>query len=232
MLFYILVNQGLTADQAVIYFLITMFVFLVSLTVHEFAHGYVAYKCGDMTPRLSGRLTLNPFKHLDLMGFLSFIILGVGWAKPIPVNPLNFKKFRKGQRLVSVAGVIANFLLGLLNAIFLLILFVVVKNTGINNEFASYLASIFSYFMVINSFLFMFNILPIYPLDGFNFITTFMRAENSYIKFNLRNGVKILLIILLTTSFIEMLTGFDIFYEYLSLLDTLIYSPIAFLGVL
>ena len=91
-------------------FLISVVVFFISLAMHEFAHGFVAYKMGDPTPKMAGRVTLNPFKHLDLMGFLFFIFFGFGWAKPMPVNPLNFKKYKKGVRLVSIAGVLTNFL--------------------------------------------------------------------------------------------------------------------------
>ena len=117
MLYYILFNQDLTAEEAVIHFLITIFVYLISLTIHEFAHAFSAFKCGDPTAKLAGRMTLNPFKHLDMMGFLMFIFLGVGWAKPVPINPINFKKYKKGTRIVSLAGVTANLILGLISSI-------------------------------------------------------------------------------------------------------------------
>ena len=116
MLYYILFNDYYSPMDAVIVFLITIFVYLISLTLHEFAHSFTAYKMGDPTPKLMGRLTLNPFKHLSLSGFLMFVLLGIGWAKPVPINPLNFKRYRKGIRLVSISGILTNFLLGLLSA--------------------------------------------------------------------------------------------------------------------
>lgn len=228
MLYYILFNNNLTAEQAVTHFLITIFVFMISLTLHEFAHGLAAVKMGDPTPKLAGRLSLNPFKHLDLKGFMFFVFLGIGWAKPMPVNPMNFKKLKKGTRIVSIAGVIANFLLGLIAAVGLCVLFATVTTTSIVLE---YVVEILIYFMLVNSFLFMFNILPIYPLDGFNFITTFMKSENKFIKFNLKKGFSLLMIILLVSIVIDVMFGFDIFDFYLTILYNYIYLPICSLGV-
>ena len=131
MLYYILFNDGLTAEQAVIHFLITIFVFMFSLTIHEFAHALAAVKMGDLTPKLAGRLTVNPIKHLNFSGFLFFILLGVGWAKPVPINAYNFKKYKKGVRIVSIAGVLTNFLLGLLCAGIFAILYATVGAGGI-----------------------------------------------------------------------------------------------------
>lgn len=87
---------------------------LIALTLHEVAHGYVAMKCGDPTAQMLGRLSLNPMKHLDLLGTLSMFILGFGWAKPVPVNPRNYRKFRRDDILVSFAGIAVNFCLFLL----------------------------------------------------------------------------------------------------------------------
>ena len=117
MIYYILFNSNLTAKETVIHFLITIFVYMISLAIHEFSHAFVAFKCGDPTAKLAGRMTLNPFNHLNLSGFIMFIALGVGWAKPVPINPLNFKKFKQGTRAVAISGVLANFIFGLLAAI-------------------------------------------------------------------------------------------------------------------
>ena len=221
MLYYILFSSNLTAQEAVVIFLITIVAFFISLAVHEFAHGFTAVKMGDPTPKLAGRVTLNPFKHISLSGLLCFVLLGVGWAKPMPINPLNFKKYRKGIRLTSIAGILANFILGLICAIIfaLIIAFAPVSNVYIE------------YFMLVNSFLALFNILPIYPLDGFNFVTSFMKADNKFIQYNVRNGFKILLGILLATVLIDLLFGFDILDFYLSLIYNYIYMPIGLLGV-
>ena len=84
---------------------------LIALTLHELSHGYVAYRCGDPTAQMMGRLTFNPLKHLDPIGTLFMILFGFGWARPVPVNPRNYKHFRRDDLLVSVAGVVMNFCL-------------------------------------------------------------------------------------------------------------------------
>ena len=227
MLYYILFNQDLTAEQAVIHFLITIFVFMISLSIHEFAHAFSAYKCGDPTAKNAGRMTLNPFKHLSTTGFIFFMLLGVGWAKPIPINPLNFKKYKKGTRWVSASGVLANFVLGLVCAIICAIL---IATVGFEVVALDYVYSFLFYFMMVNSFLALFNILPIPPLDGFNFLSSFMRSENKFIKFMVRNGGKILIGIILVSMLTDLLFGFDILSIYLSLLYDWVYLPISFMG--
>ncbi len=229
MLYYILFSNDYTPEEAVIFFLITTLVFIISLSVHEFAHAFAALKQGDATAKVAGRLTLNPFKHLDPIGFLMFALFGVGWAKPTPVNPLNFKKYRSGIRRVSSAGIIANFLLGLISAILYAILYFTI---GVPNQVMYYILTILQYFMMINSFLALFNMLPIYPLDGFNFITSFMKSENKYIKFNLRHGNNLLFGILFVSIIFDMFVGFDILNWYLSIFYNYIFMPISFIGVL
>lgn len=228
MIYYILFNQNLTFKEAVIYVLITMFVFLVSLTIHEFAHSFVAYKMGDPTPKQMGRLTLNPFKHLSGSGFLCFILFGIGWANPVPINPLNFKKYKTGTRLVSIAGVLSNFILGLIAAIIYAILLATV---GFSSVAMEYVFLILEYFMLVNSYLAIFNLLPIYPLDGFNFITSFMKSDNKFIKYGVQNGFRILFMILMICLFIELFFGFDLLDWVFSLFYNYIYVPIAMLGV-
>lgn len=228
MLYSILFNDQLNAEQAIVIFIISIVVFFFSLAIHEFAHGFVAYKMGDNTPKAMGRLTLNPFKHLDPMGFLCFVIFGVGWAKPMPINPLNFKKYRKGIRWTSLAGVIANFSVGLIASIIMAIL---LGTVGYANVYMEYLILFLQYTMLVNSFLFMFNIIPLYPMDGFNFVSSFMKSNNKFIQFNVKNGFKIMLGILLGTTLIDVLFNFDILAWFLSLLYDYIYLPITLLGV-
>ncbi|MBR6778791.1 MAG: site-2 protease family protein [Clostridia bacterium] len=222
-----LYETTLTPEQAVMVFIISIFAFIFSLTIHEFAHGLVALKMGDDTAKLSGRLTLNPFKHLTIGGFLCFMILGVGWAKPMPVNPIKFKKYRKGIRLVSISGIVANVVLGLIAAI---IHAVLIATVGIPNMAMEYLYLLLQYFMIINSYLALFNLLPIYPLDGFNFVTSFMKADNKFIHNGIKNGIRILFSILLVSLVIELLFGIDLLTWYLSIIYRLIYLPIVLLG--
>ena len=95
-----------------VYFVVSI---LITLILHEVAHGYVAYRCGDPTAKMLGRLSLNPAKHLDPIGTVSLILFRFGWAKPVPVNPRNFQNYRRDDFLVSIAGVTVNFTLFLLS---------------------------------------------------------------------------------------------------------------------
>lgn len=230
MLFDILLNQNYSAREGVIIFLIVLFAFFISITIHEFAHGFAAYKMGDLTPKLAGRLTLNPIKHMSPIGFFMFIFLRIGWAKPVPVNPMNFKKYRKGVRIVSIAGVGANFVLGLVSALINLLL---INTLTVINEPIFYLIMFLQYMMVVNSLLLMFNILPICPLDGFNFISSFLPADSKFVKGSIKNSGKIILSILLISLFIEIFTNssIDILSTYLYSCYNFVFNKIAFLGV-
>jgi len=137
---------------------------LIALTVHEFAHAFVADRFGDDTPRLMGRLTLNPLKHLDVMGSLLLIIAGFGWAKPVQVNPAKLREHSKSAFMwVSVAGPAANLLLACLAAIPLRFnLIPTLPASAILPTASSFLIN----FFVINLVLMVFNLLPLPPLDG------------------------------------------------------------------
>ena len=154
-----------------IYYILSALAALVALTVHEYAHGYAAYKLGDDTAKNFGRLTLNPVKHLDPIGTICMIFLHVGWAKPVPINTRNFKNPRKDFAITAVAGPISNLVLAFVSALLYLLLFAIVRD--IRFETAN-----FGYNLVNNTLLFLmvfhsinigfaiFNLLPIPPLDG------------------------------------------------------------------
>jgi Zn-dependent protease len=142
-----------------------LIILLVSLTVHEFFHAWVAVSFGDETPRLDGRLTLNPLKHLDLMGSLLLVFAGFGWAKPVRVNPYELtRKSPSALMWVSLAGPFSNFLLAAFAAIPLRFHFVPwVMGTG---KFFPSAAEFLFDFIWVNLALMLFNLLPLAPLDG------------------------------------------------------------------
>ena len=109
MLFFINSYQGW---DFVIVSLAYILVILISLSLHEFGHAFVAYKCGDMTPKMQGRVSLNPLKHIDTIGFICCAVFGFGWAKPVQFNSDNFRNIKKGIGLTSIAGIFVNLILG------------------------------------------------------------------------------------------------------------------------
>ncbi|MFP4071198.1 MAG: site-2 protease family protein [Desulfovibrionales bacterium] len=153
--------------------------FLMAITFHEVAHGYVAYLLGDPTAKNEGRLTLNPLKHLDPMGTLVLVLTRmIGWAKPVPVDPRYFKDPRKGMIYVSLAGVTANFILAVLFALLFRVIFFYL-NTGTSPVMTNVLiplALMAKAGVMINLVLGIFNLIPIPPLDGSKVVAGFMPA--------------------------------------------------------
>ena len=159
---------GGSLQSYLISMLLALPVVLLALSLHEAAHGIAAYKLGDPTARNLGRITLNPLKHLDPFGFLSMLLVGFGWANPVPVNARNFKKPRRDMALTALAGPVSNLLLSF---VFLLLLRLVgfgwLWNLSYPSEKMAYFFVLFLYYGVqLNITLAVFNLLPIPPLDG------------------------------------------------------------------
>ncbi len=138
---------------------------LIALTVHELAHGLAARYLGDRTAELHGRLTLNPFSHLDLFGSLMLLFGPFGWAKPVPVNPMNFRDPRKGMALTAAAGPLSNIFLAAVTGLFYR--FDLVTHGSVMSRFLAL-------FFLINIGLAVFNMLPVHPLDGSRILTAFL----------------------------------------------------------
>lgn len=143
-------------------------VMLLSLTLHEWGHAFAAHSCGDNTARNLGRMTLNPLKHIDPIGFLMILIVGFGWAKPVPVNPRNYRNYKKGEAIVSLAGVTMNLLLALVFSIAFIPLFRMYLSGTYSWLENGLLVQIIMYGISLNIVLMLFNLLPIYPLDGYH----------------------------------------------------------------
>ncbi len=139
-------------------------VFLFALTIHEYSHGYVAMLCGDQTAKMQGRLTLNPLKHLDPLGTLAIFIIHFGWAKPVPVDPRNFRNPHRDMILVSLAGPMSN-LATMIASLFALII-IAYFGQGMPPFLAQPIIAMLSVSIWINSILAIFNMIPIPPLDG------------------------------------------------------------------
>lgn len=153
---------------------------LIAITLHEYAHGYVSYKLGDPTPKQMGRLSLNPFAHLDPIGTLCLIFFHFGWAKPVCVNPYYYKDQKKGMVLVGLAGPLMNFILAFISALFMAI--IIKKTGGYVGSFAYYLFDFLNVCYVLNIGLGVFNLIPFPPLDGAKIVGGLL-PEHIYFNF-------------------------------------------------
>lgn len=197
------------------FFALSIIVLLFSVIVHEVMHGYVALKFGDHTAESAGRLTLNPIPHIDLFGTILLpgllILTGspilFGWAKPVPVNPLNFTSLRKGELFVAAAGILANFSLAITAALIYHFL------NALPQTFPALLGSLLRFTVLINLVLGIFNLFPIPPLDGSKVLMSQLpyKLAKSYVRIE-PYGILILLILMMipfgSTSLLQTVLGF------------------------
>ena len=147
---------------------------LIAMTFHEYAHAKAADKLGDDTPRIQGRLNLNPFSHVDPIGFAMLVFAGFGWGKPVQINPNNFNRnmeLTKAEAIVSFAGPAINFILAL---IFMIIYFAMITFGFITSELTLYVSQIVNYAAIVNIGLGVFNLIPLPPLDGSKILMHFL----------------------------------------------------------
>ncbi len=160
--------QGIIADLP--YMLVTL---AIAFTAHEFAHAYAAYKFGDPTAKNQGRLTLNPLVHIDPIGAIFIILFGFGWAKPVPVNRFFFKNPRMNGIIVSIVGPLSNLALAIL-AVFIVFL---IQQFNVGMMIPDFIFTFITIFININVLLFVFNLLPFPPLDGYRIIEDLVKPD-------------------------------------------------------
>lgn len=176
---------------------------LLALSIHEYAHAWAAYKCGDPTARNLGRMTLDPLKQLDVVGTICLLLFRFGWAKPVPINPRNFKHPKRDDILVSLAGIIANFILSFIT--YGIYYAIVVLARWQNDIFINIMQPI----IMLNITLGIFNLLPIPPLDGFQVVSAIWPRQTA--KFGQvvgRYGFIILFFLLMSGLLSGVLNGF------------------------
>lgn len=165
----------------------------MAIIFHEVAHGYMAYKLGDPTAKNAGRLTLNPLKHIDLIGFIFMLIFRFGWAKPVPVNSMYFKNRKRDMILVSLAGPFTNFLSAL-------ILSLIISVGIIRNKIILQILIIAIWY---NIMLGIFNLLPFPPLDGSKVVASLLPTKYEYYFYKNQRYLNLILIILILTNYID-----------------------------
>lgn len=198
-MFFTRLFAGMDIRQILIFILIRIPAVVIAITFHEFAHGWMANKCGDPTARLAGRLTLNPAKHFDLLGTLSMLFLGFGWAKPVPFNPLNFRNIKLGTTLVALAGPLMNLIIAVISFIVYAALSVWMSLMDIDSQLMYILLQMISAVYMLNLGLMVFNLIPIPPLDGSKVLLSVLpkkayRFALTYEKY----GMTILIILIVT----------------------------------
>ena len=196
-------------------FVLSVISLLLAISIHEFSHAYVADILGDPTPRLQGRLKLNPFVHIDPTGILFLLFFGFGWGKPVEFDPYNLKNPRKDAALISIAGPTSNFILAILLSILLKLSIFLQLN----------ILTIIGYYLFVpmiqlNLILGVFNLLPIHPLDGFKIVGGILPEEKAHEWYSLQKYGWIFLILLIVP------------FGSSSMLDGLIRTIINFLSTL
>lgn len=184
-------------------------ILIFSVVIHEVAHGWVALKCGDTTARDLGRLTLNPIPHIDLFGsilvpLLSILTTGrvfIAWAKPVPVDPRNFKNFRKDDSLVTSAGPISNLIIAFICSLFVILFYYIAiilspPKESVGFEFLNYMYKMFSAGIFLNVSLAIFNLVPIPPLDGSHLLANLL-PESLSLKYRQIGFFGVFLILIL-----------------------------------
>jgi Zn-dependent protease len=235
--------------------ILTLPAVLLSLSVHEAAHGYAAYKLGDPTARNLGRLTLNPLKHLHPIGFLSMLFFRVGWANPVPINTRYFKKPKRDMAISAAAGPLSNLCLGIIFTILLRLVLIPLQNISeglywVNNGryyideslqsntlfvLLSVLAIMLYLGISLNFNLMFFNLIPLPPLDGSRIATMFLPSDLYFKIMRYERYIMIAFIVLLATGIISVPLGFltggisDLLYAVTGMpedLLTIVYSNI------
>lgn len=176
---FVLTNivDRLTSMNSMLILLLTLPAILISITFHEFAHAFAADKLGDDTPRMQGRLTMNPLKHIDPVGFALLIVAGFGWGKPVQINPRNFNRnisMTKAEAIVSVAGPLMNFILAIISSIVLAILLKYDVLVNLPDRTMWLILVFIMELVLINVGQGLFNLIPLPPLDGSKILNHFL----------------------------------------------------------
>ncbi len=225
MLYEILRGESFTLTRAIVEILTMLFIIFFILPLHEFAHALAAHKLGDDTAKNSGRLTLNPIVSFDMVGSILLLLIGFGWAKPVPINPRNFRKPKRDTALTAFAGPLSNLIAALVGMIIYYAIYAAL-------HYEPLIPSIFfGYYVEINIALAVFNLIPLPPLDGSKILGAFLtdRAISNYYRY--QNIIILIVLVILFTGALNTPINFLVNWCYAGI-NFLAQLPFRLFGVL
>lgn len=199
-----IISGNIDLTGAIVYILSSLTVIFLTLPIHEFAHGFAATKLGDPTPRYQGRMTLNPFAHIDYIGALCILLLGFGWAKPVQVNSNNFRSPKRDMAITALAGPVSNVIV----AFIALLLSNTIGLFASDNTVVIYILSFFWWVASINVTLAVFNLIPIPPLDGSRILSACLPNKYYYALMRYERYIFLGLLLILYLGILDPLINF------------------------
>lgn len=209
MLLNILSGEG-ELGLKILYLLISILALLPALTLHEWAHGYAAYKLGDSTAKADGRLSLNPLDHIDPIGALLMLLVGFGWAKPVPVNTRYFQKPKRDMAIVSIAGPLMNFAAAFISSMLYALAVYISIHFEIYGVAMDVTISVFLYSAMLNIGLGTFNLIPLPPLDGSNVLMCLLPPRLAMKYSRIRYYTRYIFLGIILLSYLPI--SIDVFY--------------------
>ncbi len=196
-------GNGLDMDVVLAQIFAVLVIIFIILPVHEYAHARIAYKLGDPTPKYDKRLTFNPLASVDPIGAMALLLFGYGWAKPVQVNPRNFKNPQRDMAIVAIAGPISNFLSALIGACIFVPLLIFSDYSGI----IPFVMNFLNYYIIINISLAVFNLIPIPPLDGSRVVAAFLSSRALYSYYRYQNYFFMIFFVLMFSGILSTPLG-------------------------